>query len=202
MQRQLAFILARANVPSDWIRRPGDDEMELPEDLLYALTNMGLSTHLRAFGKELGAEEPKTLEDIYKSHLEHSRTQYRFHAAKNNDFLTVRDDVPTGVVQTVDSARANLAGTFVNAFVNAGFGNDPLMVGADEGAGWIYKNKDHGMLSASASVGLSCLWDVEEGLGKIDKYTYSNEEYIKVWFHFYAVPVRSNVTCGHSRPAP
>ncbi len=46
----------------------------------------------------------------------------------------------------IDSARANLAGTFVNAFVNAGFGNDKLMVMAEEGNSWIYKNKDHGML--------------------------------------------------------
>lgn len=44
----------------------------------------------------------------------------------------------------VDSARGNLAGTFVNAFVNAGFGNDKLMVEAEEGNSWIYKNKDHG----------------------------------------------------------
>jgi 26S proteasome regulatory subunit N1 len=44
----------------------------------------------------------------------------------------------------VDSARGNLAGTFVNAFVNAGFGNDKLMVEADEGNSFIYKNKDDG----------------------------------------------------------
>ena len=44
----------------------------------------------------------------------------------------------------MDSARANLAGTFVNAFVNAGFGNDKLIVGAEEGQSWIYKNKDSG----------------------------------------------------------
>ena len=44
----------------------------------------------------------------------------------------------------MDSARANLAGTFVNVFVNAGFGNDKLMVGAEEGQSWVYKNKDHG----------------------------------------------------------
>jgi 26S proteasome regulatory subunit N1 len=47
----------------------------------------------------------------------------------------------------VDSARANLAGTFVNAFVNAGFGNDKLMAEAEEGQSWIYKNKDHGKWS-------------------------------------------------------
>ena len=97
----------------------------------------------------------------------------------------------------VDSARGNLAGTFVNAFVNAGFGNDKLMVEAEEGASWIYKNKEHGschtgiyrlisdrnylgMLSAAASLGLSLLWDTDVGLSNVDKYTYSSEEYIKV----------------------
>jgi 26S proteasome regulatory subunit N1 len=79
----------------------------------------------------------------------------------------------------VDSARANLAGTFVNAFVNAGFGNDKLMVEAEEGNSWIYKNKDHGMMSAAASLGLSLLWDTDVGLSHVDKYTYSSEEYIK-----------------------
>jgi hypothetical protein len=50
-----------------------------------------------------------------------------------------------GISANIDSARGNLVGTFVNAFVNAGFGNDKLMVTAEEGSSWIYKNKDHGM---------------------------------------------------------
>jgi hypothetical protein len=50
----------------------------------------------------------------------------------------------SGPSANVDSARANLAGTFVNAFVNAGFGNDKLMVAAEEGNSWVYKNKEHG----------------------------------------------------------
>jgi 26S proteasome regulatory subunit N1 len=53
----------------------------------------------------------------------------------------------SGNVGGVDSARANLAGTFVNAFVNAGFGNDKLMVEAEEGTSFVYKNKDHGSFS-------------------------------------------------------
>ena len=95
-----------------------------------------------------------------------------------------------------------MAGTFVNAFVNAGFGNDKLMVEADEGNSWIYKNKDHGkfdsayaletyltpldigMLSAAASLGLSLLWDTDVSLSHVDKYTYSSEEYIKVFANF------------------
>jgi len=85
----------------------------------------------------------------------------------------------------VDSARQNLASTFVNAFVNAGFGTDKLMTGAEDGTSWIYKNKDHGMMSAAASLGVILLWDVEVGLTQIDKYLYSSEEYIKVTFSFF-----------------
>jgi 26S proteasome regulatory subunit N1 len=63
--------------------------------------------------------------------------------------------------------------------VNAGFGNDKLMVEAGEGNSWIYKNKDHGMMSAAASLGVSLLWDVDIGLSHVDKYSYSSEEYVK-----------------------
>jgi 26S proteasome regulatory subunit N1 len=104
-----------------------------------------------------------------------------------------------------------LAGTFVNAFVNAGFGNDKLMVEVEDGNSWIYKNKGHGqslfpkqagsslehlkltkgillailgMLSATASLGLSMLWDTDVGLSHVDKYMYSAEENIKVRWAF------------------
>lgn len=155
MKRQLAFILARAQVPKEWVFP--DESEEIPEDLLDCLGNVKLSEHFRAFGKELGVEDAKSLEDVYKSHLENTKT----------------------TTANVDSARGNLASTFVNAFVNAGFGNDKLMVEAEEGNSWIYKNKDHGMMSAAASLGLSLLWDTDIGLSHVDKYTYSAEEHIK-----------------------
>ncbi|PPQ66966.1 hypothetical protein CVT26_009997 [Gymnopilus dilepis] len=178
MKRQLAFLIARAQIPIEWLHsspssspsNPGSDSGDAPEteaepepedfepDLQDCLYNTHLSRHFREFGKELGVEEAKSLEDVYKSHLENTRP---------------------GISANVDSARGNLAGTFVNAFVNAGFGNDKLMVTADEGNSWIYKNKDHGMMSAAASLGLSLLWDTEVGLSHIDKYTYSSEEHIK-----------------------
>ncbi|KAI0053215.1 26S proteasome regulatory complex non-ATPase subcomplex Rpn1 subunit [Auriscalpium vulgare] len=163
MKRQLAFILARAQVPIQWLQfssidDDGDEVLEdLPDDLQEILFNTQLSRHFKSFGKEVGVEEAKSLEDVYKAHLETTRS----------------------TASSVDSARGNLAGTFVNAFVNAGFGNDKLMVEADEGSSWIYKNKDHGMLSAAASLGLSLLWDTDIGLSHVDKYTYSSEEYIK-----------------------
>ena len=66
--------------------------------------------------------EPKTPEDVYKSHLENSRPSF-------------------GGGQ-VDSARQNLAASFVNGFVNAAFGKDKLLT--EDGQKWIYKNKEHG----------------------------------------------------------
>jgi len=124
MKRQLALILARAQTPLEWLQprnEDGDVTEELPEDIVECLSNSRLSTQFKEFGKELGVLEPKSLEDVYKSHLENART-----------------------TSNVDSARGNLASTFVNAFTNAGFGNDKLMVQAEEGNSWIYKNKDHG----------------------------------------------------------
>lgn len=154
MKRQLAFMIARAGVPLEWVLDP---DVEQPDDLMECLCNTTLSAHFRAFGKDVGALEPKSLEDIYKSHLENTRQP----AAGG------------------DSARANLAGTFVNAFVNAGFGNDKLMATADAGDSWVYKNKDHGMTSAAASLGMSLLWDPDVGLTDVDKYTYLTDEKIK-----------------------
>jgi len=43
----------------------------------------------------------------------------------------------------------------------------------------LYKNKEHGMMSATASIGLILLWDVDGGLTQIDKYLYSPEDHIK-----------------------
>lgn len=101
--------------------------------------------------------EPKTPEDVYKSHLENTRP-------------------PFGGGQ-VDSARQNLAASFVNGFVNAAFGQDKLLM--EDGNKWLFKNKEHGMLSATASLGLILLWDVDGGLTPIDKYLYSSEDHIK-----------------------
>ncbi|KAL8283569.1 hypothetical protein RQP46_005672 [Phenoliferia psychrophenolica] len=148
MKRQLAYILARQQV---------NVETE-DEALQEILSNTKLSENFKRFGSELSVTDPKSLEDIYKSHMENTRS---------------------GAPANVDSARQNLAGTFVNAFVNAGFGNDKLMAGAEEGSSWIYKNKDSGMFSAAASLGVSLLWDTDLGLSQIDKYAYAAEEQIK-----------------------
>lgn len=146
---QLAFDLGRANILLD-------EDIEPDEDLRAAMSNRKLSPQFLALAKDLDVLEPKTPEDIYKTHLLDSRAP----AASSN----------------VDSARANLAKTFVNAFVNMGFGADKLM--ADTKQSWIYRNKEHGMMSAAASVGMILLWDVDAGLAEIDKYFYVNQNYV------------------------
>ena len=43
----------------------------------------------------------------------------------------------------------------------------------------MYKNKDHGMMSAAASLGLILLWDLDGGLTQLDAYLLSQKDYIK-----------------------
>ena len=71
--------------------------------------------------------------------------------------------------------------------VNAGYAKDKLMkIGEQESEGaevqdnkWLFKNKDHGMMSAAASVGMLLLWDIEQGLNEIDRYLHDSNNYIQ-----------------------
>lgn len=124
--------------------------------------------------------EAKTPDDIYKSQL----------AEGSEDAIRKR----TGA-NKVDSAKQNLASTFVNAFVNIGFGNDKLITepsGSEQS--WIYKNKDHGMYSAAASLGSILLWDLEMGLSAIDKYSESKIPQVKAGALLASGMISSGVT--------
>ncbi|XP_068149198.1 26S proteasome non-ATPase regulatory subunit 2 [Drosophila tropicalis] len=152
MQKQLAFMLARQQVCLEL-----DESVADYDDLMEIMSNANLNKHFLNLARELDIMEPKTPEDIYKSHLDNSRSR----------FASIQ----------VDSAKQNLAASFVNGFVNAGFGVDKLL--SEDGNKWLYKNKEHGMLSATASLGLILLWDVDGGLTMIDKYLYSTDDNIK-----------------------
>lgn len=153
LKKQLAFLIARQRIWLDHPRETPDDE-----EIVECLGNVKLPEHFKALGKELNILEPKTTEDIYKSHLESSRV-----AGMTN----------------FDSARNNLAAGFVNAFVNAGFGNDKMMLGENDKESWVWKTKEEGMTSTLASLGTLLMWDIENGLDQVDKYTYLEEEQIQ-----------------------
>jgi len=155
MKKQMCLLLGRQRINHEV---EGDDD---EEELNELIGNEKLSEEFLKVAQDLDVMDPKTPEDIYKSHL-----------AETGGFSRRRD--ASGA--QVDSARANLASTYVNAFVNAGFGQDKLMTPDND---WLYKNKDHGMMAASASLGLIQLWNVEEGLAQIDKFLYSSEDYVK-----------------------
>lgn len=160
-KEQLCYILARQGVMfelEDHLVVGYEDKKDLLQEIIY---NSKLSDGYLTLARDLDVMEPKTPEDIYKAHLIDGRAS---------------------AGASVDSARQNLAATFVNAFVNAGFGQDRLMTPPPvEGAStrnWLFKNKEHGKASAAASLGLIVLWDVDNGLPQIDKYLYSNDNHV------------------------
>jgi len=153
LKKQMAFLIARQQIV---LELPTDTEEE--QEIAECLNNTKMPEHFKALAKELNILDPKTTDDIYKSHLESNRV-----AGLTN----------------LDSARHNLAAGFVNAFVNAGFGNDKMMMVEEEKSSWVWKTKDEGMMSTVASLGTLMLWDVETGLDKIDKYTYATENEIQ-----------------------
>lgn len=153
LKKQMAFLIARQQIVLD-LPTETEEEQEIAE----CLNNTKLPEHFKALAKELNILDPKSTEDIYKSHLESNRV-----AGLTN----------------LDSARHNLAAAFVNAFVNAGFGNDKMMMVEEEKSSWVWKTKEEGMMSTVASLGTLMLWDVETGLDKIDKYTYAPEDQIQ-----------------------
>merc|ERR1712227_172012 len=152
IQKQISFMLGR----HQFYLELSEDENDFDE-IIEIMSNSHLNNHFLNLGRELDIMEAKTPEDVYKTHLDNVR--------------------PVFGGSNVDSARQNLASSFVNGFVNAGFGHDKLLM--EDGQKWLYKNKEHGMMSATASIGLVLLWDVDGGLTQIDKYLYSPEDYIK-----------------------
>lgn len=160
-RKQLAYILAQQNFVIDLLLAGvSEDEDEL-EALREIINNGKMNEGYLTLARDLDVMEPKAPEDIYKAHLIDGRAT----AASN-----------------VDSARQNLAATFVNAFLNAGFGQDKLMTASTSdatsssaSANWLFKNKEHGKVSATASLGVILFWDLDGGLPQVDKYLYSTD---------------------------
>uniref|UniRef100_A0AAR5QB63 26S proteasome non-ATPase regulatory subunit 2 n=3 Tax=Dendroctonus ponderosae TaxID=77166 RepID=A0AAR5QB63_DENPD len=152
---QLAFICARHLFPLEL-----DENIDIYLQLNHVLGNGWLNFYFLALGRELGVMEAKLPEDVYKIWLEPVPRRFTAILGEN-----------------LDSARQNLASSFVNGFVNAGFGCDKLL-SSKTGNDWIYRNKDHAKLSATASYGLIYLWDVDGGLTPLDKYLYANDLFI------------------------
>lgn len=143
VHNQLAYILSSQKVPFEF------------EGVQEIIGNTKMSEHFLYLAKELNLTEPKVPEDVYKSHLDSSRSVF----------------ASTGL----DSAQQNLATSFVNGFLNLGYSNDKLIVDNDK---WVYKTKGDGMTSAVASIGSIFQWNLD-GLQQLDKYLYVDEPEVK-----------------------
>ncbi len=152
-KKQMCFLLGRHRSSFE----TGD------EDLDEISGNTRLSEMFKNVARKMDVMEPKTPEDIYKSHLTEGGMSLNARRGASN--------------APVDSARANLASSFVNAFVNCGIGVDKLMTVDD--SSWVHKQKGNGMISAAASIAMVQLWDVDDGLSSIDKYLVSQDPFIK-----------------------
>lgn len=155
---QIAYIAIGSNHGADLTAIIEEMEDSPRKDTLEEIVgNSKLSEHYLNVARDLDVMEAKTPEDVFKQHLVETRG--------------------SGVI---DTARQHLASAFVNGFVNAGFCKDKLIGEHEEDeanakGNIIFKNKDHGKVSAAASIGLISLWDVDGGLPQVDKYFYSKD---------------------------
>ncbi|XP_073010327.1 26S proteasome non-ATPase regulatory subunit 2 homolog A-like [Typha latifolia] len=162
LKKQFSYIIARhgLTVELDDDIAAEDNDRDILQDIV---NNTKLSEGYLTLARDIEVMEPKSPEDIYKVHLIDGRAS---------------------ASSSLDSARQNLAATFVNAFVNAGFGQDKLMTVPSESSSggasgsWLFKNKEHGKASAAASLGMILLWDIDNGLAQIDKYLHSNDNHV------------------------
>jgi 26S proteasome regulatory subunit N1 len=161
VRKQMAYIIGSHRAFAFTYESDPSLDREDDDDINEIVSGTSLWESFQGLARDLSVEEAKTPEDIYKSHLSDSASSSSHKVDGAH----------------IESARQNLATTFVNAFVNAGFQKDALMT--PEGSKWLYKNKEHGMMSAAASLGMVLLWNVDEGLSQIDKFLYSGESNIK-----------------------
>lgn len=127
------------------------------EEIEKIISYERLSEDFKNLARDLDVLNPKPPEAVFKSHLEE----------RPND------------ESKQDLAKVNLSITYANAFINAAYGNDTLMLKEGEGENWIWENKDFGQAAASASVGMLLLWDIDEGFSTIDKYMESTNDLIR-----------------------
>lgn len=131
------------------------------EELQSIISNHKLHEHFKTLAKDLDVLAPKHPDEIYKQYLETNRRLY-------ND--------------NIDSAKKNLALTYVSAFVNAAYGKDKLILEEkkeeNKDGDWVFKVKEDGQTAAAASLGLLLLWDCDEAFDQICKYMEAKEDHI------------------------
>lgn len=144
-------------------------ELDDEEDELLqdANGNMRLSQLYRHTAQELDSMAPKTLEEVFKM---------------STDEKSAPKDL-----------QNNLVSAFVSGLANCGYGTDKFL--SDTPAFFFDQSEDR-IISTTAALGLLHLWDHVEGLQMIDKYFYSQSNYVKAG----ACLASGLVMCGVKNP--
>ncbi|RWR80576.1 26S proteasome non-ATPase regulatory subunit 2 A-like protein [Cinnamomum micranthum f. kanehirae] len=153
-KKQFCYMLARHGVTLELDEKmvPNENDRKVSQDII---NNVKLSEGYLMLARVIDAMEPKSHKEICNVHLAFDCRS------------------------TADIARMHVAATFMNAFVNAGFGQDKLMTsGSESTRSWLFRNKKHRKTSVAASLGLILLWDVDAGLAQIEKYFDSNDNHV------------------------
>jgi 26S proteasome regulatory subunit N1 len=125
------------------------------EELVDIFSNSKLSEFYIKLATELNVLAPKKPQEVLKTQIDDSNPSSK-----------------------IDSAKLNLADTYVNAFVNVGTGQDALMQGGAKEP-WIHSVKDTGIMAATASLGLIFLWDFHGCSSAISDYLDMKDGYAK-----------------------
>jgi 26S proteasome regulatory subunit N1 len=151
-----------------------------------------LSSQFRHVARSMDLAKAKSAEDIVGG-----PSSARKNKAASDPFAALfnRDANSNGT----ESARGNLALSLINAFVNAGHDSDMYMhntlmdeanndtsASSKEGVttqsvltDWLSRNKGSGLSVAAASLGLVSMWNVEEGLNRVDPLLYHSDVNVK-----------------------
>ncbi|PAV63079.1 hypothetical protein WR25_19852 [Diploscapter pachys] len=158
LRYQMAILLGRHQIFLDFEAMDFLDSEE-GSKLNEFNHNCRLHEYFHALARELDIMEPKTPEQVYKSHLEHTR--------------------PFGQPANTDTTRMAMANSIVNGMVNCGYSIDKMMAEVEEANKWFHKSKDYGLLTAAASQGLVWRWDVDTGLTQCDRFLYVDSDFVK-----------------------
>lgn len=158
-------------------------EGQEPAILESLAANRGLSEQIQTAARAMDLSAARSVEEVTGGVAAARKAQAA--GANGLSSLFGLNNSNAGAAGAAESARGNLASTFVNGFVHMAHGHDKLMdpapseaptssasananSGSDARGEWLRRNRGPGLLCAAASQGLVRLWDVDEGINRLD----------------------------------
>ncbi|EPY22044.1 26S proteasome regulatory subunit N1 [Strigomonas culicis] len=139
---------------------------------------MALICARQKFFIEFGSNEEESDELLEEANGNMRLSQLYRYTAQELDSMAPKNPKDVLKISATENSNAllNFASTFVSGLVNCGYGTDDFLTKTDT---FMFEQREDRVISTSAALGLIHLWDHTEGLQEIDKYLYSESNYIK-----------------------